>query len=122
MTTTQNFSHSVKDFLNDFAGEAAKSPRIAERSRLFHLTFNYLARSFPDGLKTRLGTTPVNLFEGVSVGAALALNTNEQLLVPTDTTWIQSEEMRNLTTGATNSRKRVVGRIELARHYFLSAS
>ncbi len=116
------FNHSVKDFLNDFAGEAAKAPRIAERTRVFHRTFNYLARSFPDGLKTRLGTTPVNLFEGVSVGAALALSVNERLLVPNDTSWIQSKKMRDLTTGATNSRKRVVGRVELARDYFLGAS
>ncbi len=116
------FNHSVKDFLNEFAGEAAKAPRITERREIFYRTFNYLARSFPEGLKTRLGTTPVNLFEGVSVGAALALSANEQLLVPNDTTWIQSEKMRNLTTGATNSKKRVVGRIELARDYFLGTS
>ncbi|MCP8998276.1 DUF262 domain-containing protein [Pseudarthrobacter sp. RMG13] len=117
----QSFDHSVKDFLNDFCGEAARNPRREERAELFHRTFALLAATFPDGLRSRKGTTPVNLFEGVAAGAALAL-LEEPLLQPlVDTSWISSDEMKKLTTGATNNRSRVSGRVEISKRRFLRA-
>lgn len=113
------FEHSVKDFLNDFCGDAAKDPRLDQRADLFHKTFSLLARTFPSGLKTRKGTTPVNLFEGIAAGAALALMENSRLQPPQDTSWIISEQMKKLTTGATNNRRRVSGRVEFSRDCFL---
>ncbi|WP_367402091.1 DUF262 domain-containing protein [Kocuria marina] len=115
----QKFDHSVKDFLNDFCADAAKDPRSKERSDLFHKTFSVLAQSFPGGLKTRKGTTPVNLFEGVAAGAALALQENPDVKPLDDTSWIGTDEMKKLTTGATNDRARVRGRVEVSRDYFL---
>lgn len=117
----QQFDHSVKDFLNAFAEDASKDPRLEERNAVFTETFRYLARAFPDGLKSRKGMTPVNLFEGVAVGAALAIRHNPGLQVPESMEWVKCDELRRLTTGATNSRPRVRGRIDFARDRFLGA-
>lgn len=114
----QKFEHSVKDFLDGFIADAHKAPRIAPREAVFHSTFSFLATCFPDGLKSRKGQTPVNLYEAVTVGAALALRENPKIEDP-DMGWVFSEELRPLVTGATNSRPRVRGRIEFARDKFL---
>lgn len=115
----REFEHSVNNFLNGFCRDAALDPRLGERREVFHSTFRFLAKSFPSGLKSRLGTTPVNLFEGVAVGAALALGERPELEVSSDLRWVESDELKRLTTGATNSRARVTGRIELSRDAFL---
>jgi hypothetical protein len=114
----QKFDHSVKDFLDDFIAEAHKTPKIAARESVFNHTFSFLATCFPDGLISRKGQTPVNLFEAISVGAALALR-EKPTLGHVDTSWVTSEDLRSLVTGATNSRPRVRGRIEFARDRFL---
>jgi hypothetical protein len=116
----KDFEHSVKDFLNDFCEDAAKSPQRQRRSKQFKQTFDYLADVFPGGLKSRKGTTPVNLFEGIAVGAALALKEKGTLPVPSSLEWVSSEELRRVTTGATNNRARVTGRIEMSRDRFLA--
>jgi len=116
----QNFDHSVKDFLNSYCADAARDPRLASRRAEFERTFEYLARVFPGGLKSRKGMTPVNLYEGVAVGAALALRRKAQLPVPDSVDWVASGDMKALTTGATNSRARVAGRIEKSRDHFLA--
>jgi Protein of unknown function DUF262 len=116
------FNHSVKDFLNVYIDSASKDPKKEERKAIFQTTFGFLAAVFPDGLKSRKGTTPINLFEGVTVGAALAIHMNPNLAVPQATEWVKSKELHNMTTGATNSRPRVSGRIEFSRDRFLEAA
>lgn len=118
----KKFDHSVKDFLNEYCEYGANHPRLTARRKLFKETFEYLAAVFPDGLKSRKGTTPVNLYEGVAVGAALALDEDPDLDYPTSVAWVSSPEMRRVTTGATNNRSRVTGRIELSRDHFLAGS
>ncbi len=118
----QDFDHSVKDFLNDYCEDGAASPKVDQRRKIFEETFDFLARCFPNGLKTRKGTTPVNLFEGISVGARLALVENAKTRVPSDLSWVHSEEMKAVTTGATNNRSRVTGRIERSRDHFLAGA
>jgi len=115
----ETFDHSVKDFLNAFTEDAAKDPRASERKSIFSDTFHYLAEAFPDGIKSRKGMTPVNLFEGIAAGAALALRERPDLSIPQTTDWVHSDDLRRLTTGATNSRPRVTGRIEYSRDRFL---
>jgi hypothetical protein len=114
------FDHSVRDFLNDYCADAADRPDRASRAAQFETTFRYLACCFPDGLKSRKGTTPVNLFEGVAVGAHLALLQNPSLALPRSVDWIRSDEIKQVTTGATNNRARVTGRVELSRNHFLA--
>ena len=113
------FDHSVKDFLNDFIAQAVLAPKIEERTEIFNRTFQYLARVFPQGLKSRKGSTPVNLFEAITVGAALAMMEKPNLDAVSPVNWIHSEALRKLTTGPTNSRPRVRGRIEFCRDRFL---
>jgi len=117
--TYNEFSHSVKGFLNDFARSGHDNPRIAERQKYFDDTFRFLVKCFPEGLKTRKGQTPVNLFEAVSVGAAFALQNRPNLKPVASTDWVNSPKLRALVTGATNSRPRVRGRIEYCRDRFL---
>jgi uncharacterized protein DUF262 len=116
----RDFVHSVKNFLNEFCRHASQDPRLDERRQIFKQTFEYLATVFPDGLRSRKGTTPVNLFEGIAVGAALALEANPALEMPTDLSWVESEVLKYFTTGATNDRARVSGRIEFSRDRFLA--
>ena len=116
----KSFEHSVKDFLNDYCASAAASPKLIARRKIFTETFDYLAEVFPNGLKSRKGTTPVNLYEGISVGAALALRAQPDLDYPKGLDWVISDAMRKVSTGATNTRSRVTGRIELSRDRLLA--
>ncbi len=115
-----HFTHSVRDFLTGFMRDAAEEPDLDRRRSDFHRTFDLLGATFPQGLRSRKGTTPVNLFEGVAVGAALALDQRPSLGPPEDLSWLDSAELKSLTTGATNNRSRVSGRIEYCRDRFLA--
>lgn len=115
------FEHSVQDFLNDFVSDHVAQGVSHEDLDLFGRTFAFLAECFPSGLKSRKGATPVNLYEGLAVGAALALRQSPSLRPTVDPAWLGSQELQSFTTGATNSRPRVIGRIEYCRDQFLSA-
>ena len=115
----QSFEHSVRNFLNEFIAAAAKNPELGARVPEFTRTMAFLAQVFPNGLKSRKGTTPVNLFEGVAVGASLALDVDPSLSPPRDLQWITSSELKKFTTGATNNRASVAGRVEYCRDRFL---
>jgi hypothetical protein len=119
------FDHSVKDFLNGYTeAESMRGSASDLRSKreLFENTFRFLAAAFPQGITRGRKTTPVNLFEGVSVGAALALKTNQTLSVPGDTSALIADPgLKGSTTGATNSRVQVARRIEISRDFFVSS-
>ncbi len=113
----KTFDHSVVDFLNDYMQEATKAFDYEPNQRHFEITFRELARVFPSGIRRRTRLTPVNLFEAVAVGAALALKKRKTILGNAEK-WIDSDELRQLTTGATNTKRMVVGRIEFAARHF----
>ena len=101
--------------------DAAEQFDYAEGDAIFKKTFKAIARIFPAGIRrpgTRT-TTPMNLFEAVSVGAALALQQNNRLHTAGLNVWMKSDELRGFTTGATNNRSAVKGRIEFCRDRFL---
>lgn len=113
----QDFEHSVVDFLNDFMRDTREDFDYAQNRRLFDMTFNELSRVFPEGIhRGNRRSTPLNLFEGVSVGAALAVRQNSELRGAVD--WIDDPELRRLTTGATNTQAMVAGRIEYCAERF----
>jgi hypothetical protein len=121
----RNFEHSVHDFLLDYCAEAAKTPDVERRRSEFMRTFDFLEQCFPEGIRRHnQRITPVNLFEAIAVGALLALRTDSPPTGPgsQDVAWVRSDELRRLTTGATNDRKRVRGRIEYCRDRFLRHS
>jgi len=116
----QQFDHSVQDFLNEYIKDSYQDPREKRRTAIFLRTFAFLSLVFPDGIRSRLNQTPVNLFEALTVGAALALQRASDLQPPRSTDWVTSDDLRSMTTGATNSRPKVRGRIEYCRDRFLA--
>ena len=119
----QDFDHSVKDFLNDYAADQAENPGdLCLKEAEFLKVFQYLHTIFPKGIRRNSrSTTPVNLFEGIAVGAALALRKKSDLPVAPHPAWVSDAELTATTTGATNSKSQVSGRIELSRDRFLKA-
>lgn len=113
----KRFDHSVVGFLNDFMAESTRKFSYKENAKLFHVTFKALAKQFPQGIRRRSRVTPANLFEGVSVGAAIAISKKGRLKAGASK-WVDSEEMRRFTTGATNSRTMVANRIGYAAQMF----
>ena len=116
----KTFDHSVVDFLNSYMRDASSRFDYSANQDLFRRTFRELARAFPGGIARRERLrTPANLYEAVAVGAGLVLQTRPELYIESATEWIKSPQLRRVTTGATNSRKMVVGRIEYCRDRFL---
>jgi len=102
--------------------EASKQFDYEKGDAIFRKTFKEIARVFPEGIRRMPGnqkTTPLNLFEGIAVGAALALQQIERLHTSGLNRWMTSSELRRFTTGATNDRSAVKGRIEFCRDRFL---
>jgi Protein of unknown function DUF262 len=117
----KQFDHSVTDFLNKFMEDSDVKFDYDANEKVFRNTFSELAKAFPKGLSRpqRRGTTPLNLFEGVAVGAALALKQNHHLVIQGVNSWLANPQLKQFTTGATNSTNAVRGRIEFCRDRFL---
>lgn len=116
----QNFDHSVVDFLNKYMAATTKryDYDYDQEEKIFQKTFRQLS-ALPHGITRKRNTTPANLFEGVAVGAALVIRDGRDLDATNAETWIAGEELRSYTTGATNSKKNVVSRIEYCKKRFL---
>lgn len=107
------FEHSVIGFLNEYMQKSMKTFDYSNARSLFECTFKVLAGMLPSGIvrtKTR-NVTPINLFEAVSVGCALAVSRKKLINRNSPYKWIGSKELTALTTGATNSKKMVNSRI-----------
>ncbi len=117
----RQFVHYVDKFLNDYMREAGKKFDFKEGEAEFARTFLELANVLPNGIvrPSRKGVTPLILFEAVAVGAALALRTTKKLHAKGIQGWIDSPELRAVTTGFTNSPAAVRERIEFCRDRFL---
>lgn len=117
----QNFQHVVDDFLNDFVQGKEKEFDKDAYEKEFRNMLNFVEKYFPYGFaKTKNAkSTPRVRFEAISVGVVLALRENLDL-VPDSMEWLGSEEFKkHTTTHASNSPKRVSGRIEYARDVLL---
>jgi hypothetical protein len=107
------FDHSVVGFLNDYMRDASRDFDYAAGKLVFEDTFHALSHLLPNGIhRESRKSTPINLFEAVAVGAALAIQQNGRLKRQRGTAWIDGGDLRKLTTGATNTKLRVAGRIE----------
>lgn len=107
------FEHSVVGFLNDYMADASTSFDYKKNRSIFEKTFKALAHELPSGIKrgTRT-TTPFNLFEAIVVGAADAIENGIDIRGKNVSTWIDDDDLTQLTSGATNSRPRLNARIE----------
>lgn len=113
-----SFDHSVKDFLNNYMSSADKSFNYSENDKLFRTIFKLLNDALPNGISKGRKNTPLNLFEAVSVGAALAYKKNGKINTEGVEDWLKDKELLKYITGATNSRPRVIGRIDFCRKKF----
>ncbi|WP_395602720.1 DUF262 domain-containing protein [Pseudomonas sp. A1230] len=112
----KQFDHSVKDFLNNYMQHCALRKITPSLERIFKQTFALLNKNLPKGVvRGNRGVTPVNLFEGIAVGTALAIKTGKPIAEGKLQELLDDQDLRVFTTGATNTKKSVVGRIEYVR-------
>ncbi len=117
----ESFDHSVVDFLNDYMISKSKKGPDSKLIALFKSTMEEIAAEVPGGIaRGQRSITPLNLFEAVAVGAALALRSKKRLKPGRLKSLMDSDGLKRFTTAATNSRKMVVGRIEYVRDGLLT--
>ncbi|WP_059611365.1 DUF262 domain-containing protein [Burkholderia ubonensis] len=109
----QQFDHSVKGFLNDYMKARLRNRLTPEEKGVFKKTFEFLASELPRGIiRGNRSITPINLFEAAAVGVALCIRGRRNPKKGRVEEALNSAELREFTTGATNSRRRVAERIE----------
>ena len=108
----EKFDHSVIDFLNNYMEEASTKFNYKKNRKIFNDTFSQLSAVLPEGIRRGNRTlTPINLYEAISIGAAKAISEGHNIEESDLSGWINDKELTKLTSGATNSRKRVEARI-----------
>jgi hypothetical protein len=112
----QRFGHSVLEFLNRYMDDANHVPPEAGTLARFNQTFQFLAGELPDGIiRGGRRSTPINLYEAISVGTALVFSAGTQPRHGAIPGLLNDDTLRDLTSGGTNSRRRVASRIEFVR-------
>lgn len=116
----EQFVHSVKGFLNEFMEkktESFKDKESKELRKVFQNTFKVLRDNLPDGIVrgARKNITPVVLYEAISVGCALAIGSGEIYAPEKLAALLNNPEVKKCTTGATNSKKMVLKRINIVK-------
>lgn len=118
--TYRSFEHDVLYYLNDFMKDASASFDDIADEKIFARTFALLAKRLPNGIvRLPRRITPVNLYEGIAVGTALAIRAGTKLKETRLNALLSDAKLRAFTTAATNSQKMVTGRIEYVRDQLL---
>ncbi|WP_246843911.1 hypothetical protein [Hydrocoleum sp. CS-953] len=120
----QNFESQVNLFLNDYLEIHNKEDNF-DRNKMqaeFESMLDFAEKNLPYGF--RKGENSIKIprirFEAISVGTALALRKRKNLK-PKSMDWLNSPEFKKHTTSdASNSRPKVIGRIEYVRDKLLS--
>ncbi|WP_282091359.1 DUF262 domain-containing protein [Epibacterium ulvae] len=114
----ENFVHSVRGFLNDYMEEKTKkfSNENSLRS-LFDKTLAVIDQELPGGVvrQDRPNTTPLALFECVMVAVADLISEGTEINGEALRTVLDDKDLKVLMTGATNSKPRLLGRINLVK-------
>lgn len=111
----QNFDHLVKDFLNNYMEKSRHSIISKSDCALFHQTMGLLSSAFPKGISRGRAATPVNLYEALSVGTALALKSGKAVDPKNFAPLIEDEKLKSFTGAGSNQKRLVIGRIEHVR-------
>lgn len=120
-----SFDRYVHKFLDDYLSETKGAFNDAMKATMkaeFERMLKFVQATFPNGFKKSSGhvRTPRIRFEALSVGSALALRKKPDLKA-NDVSWLESEAFKKLTTSdSSNSRPKVIGRIEFVRDKLLS--
>ncbi|MGB3511435.1 MAG: DUF262 domain-containing protein [Microcoleaceae cyanobacterium] len=120
----QNFAGRVDIFLNDYLeknnkdGNFDRDKMQSEFESMLDFAEKYLAYGFRKGKNSK--KIPRIRFEAISVGTALALRKRKNLK-PKSMEWLNSPEFKEYTTSdASNSRPKVIRRIEYVRDQLLA--
>ncbi|MGK7888888.1 MAG: DUF262 domain-containing protein [Leptolyngbyaceae cyanobacterium] len=121
----KKFERQVNKFLNEYLEEHNHDSFPKESMQLeFEAMLDFIDIYFPNGFSKgkKYKTTPRIRFEAISVGTALALRENPNL-EPTSMDWLDSDEFKEYTTSdASNSKPKVIRRIEYVRDQLLGNS
>lgn len=117
----QQFDKRVKDFLDTYVREQGDNFDRARLKAVFENTLSFVERNFRSGfVRPNYRTAKRVRFEAIAVGSALALAQNPDLVPPPTDTWNDCDEFNELTTSdASNSRPKVIKRIEYVRDKLL---
>ncbi|MDJ1180572.1 DUF262 domain-containing protein [Roseofilum sp. BLCC_M91] len=118
----KKFDRQVNTFLNEYLKQN-NDPEINQEAmrKEFHKMLDFVEKYFPNGFSKAKGhvKTPRIRFEAISVGVALALREKPDL-EPKSIKWLDSPEFKEYTTSdASNSRPKVIRRIEYVRDQLL---
>ncbi|NEP78552.1 MAG: DUF262 domain-containing protein [Okeania sp. SIO3B3] len=120
----QNFESRVNIFLNDYLEKNNKDDNLnpekmeGEFESMLDFVGKYLPYGFRKGKNYK--SVPRIRFEAISVGIALALRKRKNLK-PKSMEWLNSPEFKEYTTSdASNSRPKVIRRIEYVRDQLLA--
>lgn len=115
------FNHRVDLFLDDFVEKNKDYFNEENFKDEFENMLAFVEKHFPFGFakSKNAKSTPRVRFESISVGVALALRENPNLN-PCNIDWINSKEFKeHTTTHSSNTKSRVVGRIEYVKDMLL---
>lgn len=131
----QNFIHRVDDFLEDFCRKMDEEFRDENQSEVkkddyfseFEQMINFIDQYFDYGFRKTQNakSTPRVRYEAISVGVGLALKINPDLIPDRDDirAWLESEEFKkHTTTHSSNTKRRVVERVEYVRDKLLAGA
>jgi hypothetical protein len=117
----ENFdSRKIHKFLDDYLKQENNSDSFncEEMKSEFHLMLNFIENYLPNSLhiykkiKNQYEPTTRIKFESITVGVALALRKNKDL-IPESTSFIDSKKFKELTkSNGSSSRKKVIDRIK----------
>ena len=124
----KNYSgKKIHQFLDEYLEEAnnSESLDIGVMKAEFVFMLSFVEKHFPDALhiyrkiKKRYEPTSRIKFESITVGVALALRENKEL-IPKSTSFLDSEEFKEFTKGdGSSSQNKVTRRIEYVRNQLL---
>ncbi len=120
----QGFQRYVNEFLDEYLtkeNDRFDESRGIEMKSTFEGMLAFVEGNFPNGFRKKANhtRTPRIRFEAISVGAALALKSKPDLK-PKSMEWLASEEFKKYTTSdSSNSRPKVIRRIEFVRDSLL---
>lgn len=109
----EKFDGAVTKFLNEYAKEHQAVNIVAEMQTEFGSVIRKISK-VQDGpiLKANYPVTPLNLAEAVFV-AALQMHRGKKKLAPKEN-WLKDKTLLQFSTGGTNTKKSLAGRIDRA--------
>ncbi len=121
----QKFVHDVDEFLDLFVRDNLNAFPKKRFTDEFNTMLAFMQKHFPYGFakSPTATTTPRVRFEALSVGINLALRKKSDLTPFPVSCWLESEEfVKQTTTHASNSPKRLSDRITFVRDHLLESS